>query len=386
MSIAINPGNSGGPVFDPAGRVIGVATLKSSKAEALAFCIPVEEVNAGLARLDSQPATAASAMASRHQSQLAFQMLTTAGVLYSIGLEARAGVLRTIRAVNGSINLLPSEELKKFNEVLSQLDEKQFSLADGHVAELSQDPALPQVVRREYQDLAANYKAMKDLYAHPSLPADQYASRVQKLKAQHLRLVKAMSANLKAEVPPKLLAILDSRPMVGQPTMAVVEFVPSPVQSRMLRNRPGVNPRGPNGQPLSPAQGRPPAGAGPPRPRQGPAVSANEAGRSSAQGREEPEVVEARNLPGRVNRHPGSGSAGACHRTPCSVRNPDTNVPCGSAVRYSPRIPSIPGPGSRLRCHAPPNFPATGHRPDGPPRGHPARDRPATRPADQHGP
>ena len=60
LSIAINPGNSGGPVFDSAGRVIGVATLKSTKAEALAFCIPVEDVHAGLARLDAQPETTRS--------------------------------------------------------------------------------------------------------------------------------------------------------------------------------------------------------------------------------------------------------------------------------------------------------------------------------------
>ena len=40
LSIAINPGNSGGPVFDSAGRVIGVATLKSSKAEAMGSAFP----------------------------------------------------------------------------------------------------------------------------------------------------------------------------------------------------------------------------------------------------------------------------------------------------------------------------------------------------------
>ena len=52
MGIAINPGNSGGPVFDSAGRVIGVATLKASKAESMGFCIPVEDLGAALNRLD----------------------------------------------------------------------------------------------------------------------------------------------------------------------------------------------------------------------------------------------------------------------------------------------------------------------------------------------
>ncbi len=51
MNISINPGNSGGPVFDSLGRVIGVATLKSNKTEAMGFCIPVEDVNAGWPRL-----------------------------------------------------------------------------------------------------------------------------------------------------------------------------------------------------------------------------------------------------------------------------------------------------------------------------------------------
>ena len=53
MNISINPGNSGGPVFDSQGRVIGVATLKSNKTEAMGFCIPVEEMNAALAKVGS---------------------------------------------------------------------------------------------------------------------------------------------------------------------------------------------------------------------------------------------------------------------------------------------------------------------------------------------
>src|SRR5262249_10147225 len=48
MSIAINPGNSGGPVFDMSGHVIGVATLKDTGKEGMAFCIPAAQVAAAL--------------------------------------------------------------------------------------------------------------------------------------------------------------------------------------------------------------------------------------------------------------------------------------------------------------------------------------------------
>jgi len=55
LGIAINPGNSGGPVIDASGKVIGVVTLKTTKLEATAFCIPVDELNAMLAKVESQP-------------------------------------------------------------------------------------------------------------------------------------------------------------------------------------------------------------------------------------------------------------------------------------------------------------------------------------------
>jgi hypothetical protein len=81
-----------------------------------------------------------------------------------------------------------------------------------------------------------------------------------------------------------------------------------------------------------------------------------------------------------------SGRARLCHRTRSSARNPDAKVPRDSAVGYSPGLPmpSTPGVACDATCHR--TVPATGRRPDGPPRGRPVRDRPATRPAGEHGP
>jgi S1-C subfamily serine protease len=50
LSISINPGNSGGPVLDNAGQVVGVTTLKATKNEGVAFCIPASQVRAAYGR------------------------------------------------------------------------------------------------------------------------------------------------------------------------------------------------------------------------------------------------------------------------------------------------------------------------------------------------
>ena len=58
LGIAINPGNSGGPVIDLSGKVIGVASRKATQLEGTAFCIPVEDLRAAMAKVGSRPDTA----------------------------------------------------------------------------------------------------------------------------------------------------------------------------------------------------------------------------------------------------------------------------------------------------------------------------------------
>src|SRR6185437_2866574 len=79
MGISVNPGNSGGPVFDSSGRVIGVVTLKTSEQEALAFCVPVEDLHAALSALSSQPPADAARLRSRHRVVHAVKGLGAAG-------------------------------------------------------------------------------------------------------------------------------------------------------------------------------------------------------------------------------------------------------------------------------------------------------------------
>ena len=110
MNISINPGNSGGPVFDSQGRVIGVATLKSSKTEAMGFSIPVEDVNVALLKVGP----ARPEVSSRHRAVVAFKVLTVAGALYAIVLEIRAGILRLPRTVALTPISCPTNRLKNF--------------------------------------------------------------------------------------------------------------------------------------------------------------------------------------------------------------------------------------------------------------------------------
>ena len=193
MSIAINPGNSGGPVFDSTGRVIGVATLKANKAEAMGFCIPVEELKAASKELvRSHPE-----MIARHRAVATFNALTLAGAIYVAGIVAHSGRLGASR-----------EELEKLHETVKNLDEKLFSHVDTEVSGLQSDAALSPRARRNYQELSANYKAMKQVYGYPTQQVNQYANHVQDLRKQHYNLVVSIRDELQVEVPAKLLAIL----------------------------------------------------------------------------------------------------------------------------------------------------------------------------------
>ena len=243
LSIAINPGNSGGPVFDSAGRVIGVATLKSSKAEAMGFCIPVEDIHAAMTGVGPPRPD----LASRHRVEVAFKLLTVAGALYANGLDARAGIVRNVGPGGTNPNPVPDEQAGNLHETLTMLDLKLFSLIEGEISQLQDDPALSELTQRRYQELLSNYKAMKDLYAIASRGAGLVASQVQTLKARHLRLVESLRNDLKISVPPRLLAALQPHSLGAEPPGLFAEIMPPFFQPPFLHFSPGPTHGGPIG-------------------------------------------------------------------------------------------------------------------------------------------
>ena len=103
----------------------------------------------------------------------------------------------------------------------------------SYVAELGADATLAESARRSYAELASNYKAMKDLYVHPSQPADRYASRAAQLKGQHLRLIEALQKDLGFPVPREQLAALQAGPQADPPPDDLAQIVPRHARPRL---------------------------------------------------------------------------------------------------------------------------------------------------------
>ncbi len=81
---------------------------------------------------------------------------------------------------------------------------------------------------------------MKDLYENTNRPVNQYASKVQSLKSNCVRLIEALQKDLKIAVPPNVLTILKTRVSDTQSPMIASQIVPRQVQSRLRPSQHGA--------------------------------------------------------------------------------------------------------------------------------------------------
>jgi hypothetical protein len=259
LGISINPGNSGGPVFDLGGRVIGVATLKTTQQEALAFCIPVEDLRQALSRLARQSAQTTEAIRARHRLVGTFKCLSGAGALYSLGLELHLAQRSTPR--DKDLN----ELVTKFDTVVGELFSKAFTHLDVEASQLRNDSSAQPETLNKIDELSGNYVKLKT--AFEQAPASTAINSIRELKATHRRLINDLKDDLKVEVPEGMMEALDDhiqqgRPFVGGP----MPFGPLPSFPRGGRIRPPMFGRGPSmGTPNRPSPPQPQPGTTPRR-------------------------------------------------------------------------------------------------------------------------
>lgn len=257
LGIAVNPGNSGGPVFDSSGRVIGVVTLKTEKQESLAFCVPVEDLRAALAKLQGQPADETGRVRSRHRVVHAVKGLGTGGALYCVGIDLR-------RAASGGGPTDPGqkEAAETFPAALAEIDKAFLSTLMPEVPAIRGDALVAGAVRSQVAEIAENFARLKTAYdGRGAVPFGD----LRQMKWTHRRLIVDLSRALGLEVPEKMLVVFnDNAP--SEPSGGYAMDGLSPPGFGSFRHRLPMRPM----IPRPPGAFGGPRGAFPTRPRIGP--------------------------------------------------------------------------------------------------------------------
>ncbi len=215
LGASINPGNSGGPVFDSKGQVIGVATLKSAKEEALAFCVPVEDLRAALDKVAEQKPSDAEAARSRHRIVAAVQGLGGGGAIYSLGIDLRRFAAITQGAANAQIQ----EVGKKIDAVIGELDKEAFPAFTPEIAAIKKDTTLTPALKDKVVRLSDNFARLRTTYRSKPAELTRAAANLKSMKDRHRQLITELSRDLKLDVPEQMMVAFDDHPT---PTPTVI--------------------------------------------------------------------------------------------------------------------------------------------------------------------
>ena len=232
INIAINPGNSGGPVFDSAGRVIGVATLKSAKQEATGFSIPIEDLQAAIARVGTQPPTDVEKHRSRHRTTIAVKTLGSGGAILCLLIDLR----KADQAKNPAVK----EVLGRVEAVAELLEKELIPTLNAESQLARKDPFLAPAVRTMVGEIADNFAKVRSLVTTRNGVDD---GALHNLKQNHRRLVTGLASALKIEFPKDMMiAFEDHNP--AQPT--IIAMSPPDLGSRLRSRSANLNPSGPS--------------------------------------------------------------------------------------------------------------------------------------------
>jgi S1-C subfamily serine protease len=208
LSIAVNPGNSGGPVFNSYGEVIGVVTRKSAMQEALAFCVPVEDLNLAIEKVVTYPQDKIEHEQSRHRLYMTVKQLGNGGALYCSAIMLRRN------AQAGTANKLAATF---YDAAISRLERQIIPRIKAAGTQVRDDNLVSKDVRDKVGELTDNLEKLKALHDQAvKQGAAPGNDTLPTLRATHRKLLVEVCKTMKLEIPEGLLEVLsDSQAGTG---------------------------------------------------------------------------------------------------------------------------------------------------------------------------
>jgi hypothetical protein len=193
LSIAINPGNSGGPVLDSMGKVIGVATLKATRLEATAFCIPAIDLLSAINQARLGPRETAPSM---HRARYVALALEAVGQVYSVLLGAAVTGMDRALALGINPNLGVGQARREMTQVLSKLQGFLTDELDPEIRRIADDKRLAASIRDELADAWSTCVTMRSSIEDPKGYTDAYRASASVLRDRHRQLIERLRAEL----------------------------------------------------------------------------------------------------------------------------------------------------------------------------------------------
>ena len=200
LSIAINPGNSGGPAIDSTGKVIGVATLKSTKLESTALCVPANDLITAIDRVNFDPKERDKAPL-MHRARFVAYGLGALGETYSILLGEAVTQMDRALALGVDPNIGINYARQDMSKVLPKLQTFLTNDLYPEMNRVANDKRLDASIRDGLVNVWSTCLLMKSAIDDPKGNTDTYRGNASVLKNGHRRLIEQLLAELGFSVP-----------------------------------------------------------------------------------------------------------------------------------------------------------------------------------------
>jgi S1-C subfamily serine protease len=192
LGASVNPGNSGGPVFDTQGRVIGIVASKAERAEAVGFCIPIEDLVHALNRLPALTTQQLAEAEKTHNIRVVCLRTLMAGVVYRFQLDSYLDSID--RAIKGG-GTIDDGILAVAKQCTARAADVRANLERDVLPELTsiaRDKDIPEDVRRDLRELWTTCADMKSYIDEPRGSFITLSQKVRELKDRFDHLAESL--------------------------------------------------------------------------------------------------------------------------------------------------------------------------------------------------